>query len=248
LPQVLALWPCRACCIPLSTGRGFWGHSCHKALAQWPRKACCSPLVQVGAFGGILAAVLGPYGPARLVTALYGLKRLVAVLFVQAGAFGRILAARPWPNGPARLGTALFAQASALGGHSCNRPWPYGPARFVTALFLHAGGFGGTLATGLGPRASQGLLQPLRVGRGFRGILATRPLPFGPARLVTALYGLTRLVANLALLPQGLALWPRNACYSPLRADWGFWGILATRLCPLAPQGLLQPSAPRHGL
>ena len=197
-----------------------------QVLALLPCKACRSPLRAGGCIWGRSchkALALWPHkacrSPLRAASGFLGATFPHPLLAGGAGALGHSCHI-PCPHGPARLATALSVQAGAF----CHAPWP---ARLVTALSVQAGALG-ILVTGLCPLAPQGLLRPSMASQ---GLLQTSSCGQGLSE---------------AFLPQGLALWPRKACYSPLRAGWGFWGILAKRLSPLAPQGLLQPSARRR--
>ena len=99
LPQVLALWPCKACYSPLRAGMGFWRHSCY---SPWPFgfASLTTFFAQAVGFGH---SGHRPW-PARLVTAFFAQAWLgVGRKFACCGPSGSI----PW-NCPPRSQISLL--------------------------------------------------------------------------------------------------------------------------------------------
>ena len=88
LPQVLALWPRKACysplwphtacCSPLCAGRGLWAHSCHRSWRFGHARLVTALFAQAGAFGGILGTGLGLQGLLQLSSRRQGLGGILA--------------------------------------------------------------------------------------------------------------------------------------------------------------------------
>ena len=152
LPQAWALWPYKACCSPLCAVKGFWRHSCHRPWPFGPVRLVTALFLQASALGAHLPQALGAFLPQVL--ALLPCKACRSPLRAASGFLG---ATFPHP---------LLAGGAGALGHCCHIPCPHGPARLATALSVQAGALG-ILVTGLCPLAPQGLLQPSMASQGL---------------------------------------------------------------------------------
>jgi hypothetical protein len=240
--------------LPPSTRRqGLLGAFLAHALAPWPCVACHRPLCAGKGFGGTLATGLGRLALQCSLQPSSCRQGLLAALLLQALALWSCKACYSPLSTGICFGGAL---ATGLGGILATGLGPIalqGLSQPSSRRWVHLGSF---LPQGLGPLASQGLSQPssrsqrlfgglpshtlfLQAGQGLWGHSCHIPCPHGPARLATALSVQAGAFCH--------APWPARLV-TALSVQAGALGILVAGLCPLAPQGLLQPSMASQGL